>query len=135
MDPVRSGAGNPVTTTVTGGRDVEATGSRRPDALTGTPSAGVYRSGTGQPAARGAWPALPDPGQAPGFGESTVDRCGSEIAKLEAELDSLGTGSKDMAKAMKLQRKLDRYMRIMTLISEIWKSQNDAIRSVINNIN
>jgi hypothetical protein len=135
MDPVRGSAANPVTTTVTGGRDVEATGPGRPDALTGTPSTGVYRGGTGQPAARGEWPVLPDPGQAPGFGESIVDRCGSELAKLEAELDRLGTGSEDMAKAMKLQRKLDRYMRIMTLISEIWKSQNDAIRSVINNIN
>jgi hypothetical protein len=135
MDPVRGGGAKPVTTTVTGGQGAETTGPGRPDALTGTPAAGVYRSGGGQAAARGEWPALPDPGQAPGFGESTVERCGNEIAKLEAELDKLGTGPKDMAKAMKLQRKLDTYMRIMTLISEIWKSQNDAIRSVINNIN
>jgi hypothetical protein len=135
MDPVRGGAAKPVTTMVTGGRDVEAPGSERPDALTGSPSTGVYRGGGGQPASRGEWPALPDPGQGPGFGESTVDRCGAEIAKLEAQLDKLGTGPEDMAKAMKLQRKLDTYMRIMTLISEIWKSQNDAIRSVINNIN
>jgi hypothetical protein len=135
MDPVRGGAAKPVTTTVTGGRDVEAPGSERPDRLAGAPATGVYRGGSGQPASRGEWPSLPDPGHGPGFGESTVDRLGGEIAKLEAELDKLGTGPKDMAKAMKLQRKLDTYMRIMTLISEIWKSQNDAIRSVINNIN
>jgi hypothetical protein len=136
MDPVRGGGAKPVTATVTGGQGVdESRGSGRPDALTGTPATGVYRPNGGQAAARGEWPALPDPGQTPAFGEAVVDRCGTEIAKLEAELDKLGTGPEDMAKAMKLQRKFDTYMRIMTLISEIWKGQNDAIRSVINNIN
>ena len=135
MDPVHGGAAKPVTTTVTGGQDVEAPGAERPDGPTGSPSTRVYRGGSGQPAGRGDWPALPDPGQGPGFGEATVDRLGGEISKLEAQLDKLGTGPEDMAKVMKLQRKLDTYMRIMTLISEIWKSQNDAIRSAINNIN
>ena len=134
MDPVRGGAAKPITTTVPAGQDVEAAGSERPDALTGTPTTRVYRGGDGGAAGRGEWPTVPDPGQGPGFGESTVDRAGAEIAKLEAQLDKLGTGPEDMAKAMKLQRKLDTYMRIMTLVSEIWKSQNDAIRSVINNI-
>lgn len=135
MDPVRGGGAKPVTTTVTGGQGTEAKGSERPDALAATAPTGVYRGGGGQAAARGDWPALPDPGQGPAFGEAVVDRCGREIAKLEAQLDKLGGGTEDMAKAMKLQRKFDTYMRIMTLISEIWKGQNDAIRSVINNIN
>ena len=134
MDPVHGGAAKPVTTTVTGDKDVEAPKAERPDKLTGSPSTGVYKGGSGQPAGRGEWPALPDPGQGPGFGEATVDRLGGEIAKLEAQLDKLGSGPEDMAQVMKLQRKLDTYMRIMTLISELWKRQNDAIRSAINNI-
>lgn len=134
MDPIQGSGPKPVTTTTTGTSQVETSSTAPPDAMAGTPATGVYAGSGAQSAARGDWPALPDPGAGPGFGEATVDRCGSEIAKLEAELDKLGDGPEDMAKIMKLQRKLDNYTHIMTLISEIWKSQNDAIRSVISNM-
>jgi len=136
MDPIRGGGPKPVTTTVTQGDGVATSGAESQDRPAGTQSTGVYES-TGRQAAasRGDWPPLPDPGQGPAFGEATVDRCSSEIAKLEAELDKIGDGPEAMAKMMKLQRKLDNYTRIMTLISEIWKSRSDAIRSCISNMN
>jgi hypothetical protein len=134
MDPIQGSGPKPITTTASGAGQVETPGTTRPDAMAGTPSSGVYAESGSPSAARGDWPALPDPGQGPGFGEATVDRCSSEIAKLEKELDNLGDGPEAMAKVMKLQRKLDNYTRIMMLISEIWKSQSDAIRSVISNM-
>lgn len=135
MDPVRGSASSPVTTSVAGGAGAGTITTVRPDGPAGTTPTDVYRGVSGQSAGRGDWPEIPDPGQGPGFGEATVDRCAAEIAKLEAELDKLGDGPEAMAKAMKLQRKLDTYTRIMTLISEIWKSTSDAIKACINNIN
>lgn len=136
MDPIRGGGPKPATTTLTQGSGVGASSAEGPDRPAGAQPTAVYEgSGRQAAAARGDWPPVPDPGQGPAFGEATVDRCSAEIAKLEAELDKLGDGPEAMAKMMKLQRKLDTYTRIMTLVSEIWKSRSDAIRSCISNMN
>jgi hypothetical protein len=68
------------------------------------------------------------------FGEATVEYCGRMLERLDQKLDKLGHKGKDAKKAQDLQREYDRYMRIMNTISEIWKSENDAIQAAIRNI-
>jgi hypothetical protein len=142
MDPVSGGGPKPVTTTATERRTPQARAARSGEAPASRSSTSVYvgpRTGplgglVPSQASRAQWPSMPPIKRDAHFGEATVDHCQKMLDKLDRQLDKLGHKGKDAKKAQDLQREYDRYMKIMNTISEIWKSENDAIQAAIRNI-
>ena len=142
MDPVSGSGTRAATQNVTGQQTVQARAARTGGSAPSRTNSSVYvgpRTGSpGGPvpsrASRAQWPSMPPIQRDAHFGEATVEYCGRMLERLDQKLDKLGHKGKDAKKAQDLQREYDRYMRIMNTISEIWKSENDAIQAAIRNI-
>jgi hypothetical protein len=66
-----------------------------------------------------------------GWGQGTLDRCSSELAALEQELNSLGTGADAMGKSMALSLKMQNIQQVVSAITKIREMNHECIMGTL----